>query len=174
MLKKFYLLVIAGMLSISGWLWANEPPEIRYTPLPKADKVVVQKAKRMLTLYANDQKIKSYHVHLGGNPIGHKQKEGDLRTPEGEYILDWRNPNSSYFLSLHISYPNKEDIANARKRGVPPGKNIMIHGQPNWLSWQQYIKLQHDWTEGCIAVLNHEMYEIWEAVPDGTPIIILP
>ncbi len=174
MLKKIFIFFSSAMLLITGWLWANEPPEIRYAPLPKADKVVVQKAKRMLTLYANDQKIKSYHVHLGGNPMGHKQQEGDLRTPEGEYTLDWRNPNSSYFLSLHVSYPNKEDITNAKKRGVSPGKNIMIHGQPNWLSWQQYIKLQNDWTEGCIAVLNHEMLEIWEAVDDGTPIIILP
>ena len=168
------MFIAGGVLLLTGLLWANEPPQISYKPLPKADKVVVQKAKRMLTLYANDQKIKSYHVHLGGNPIGHKQKEGDSRTPEGEYILDWRNPNSSYFLSLHVSYPNQQDLENARKNGVSAGGNIMIHGQPNWLSWQQYIKLQHDWTEGCIAVLNHEMHEIWEAVPDGTPIIILP
>ncbi|THB74062.1 MAG: hypothetical protein D6B28_02760 [Gammaproteobacteria bacterium] len=173
-MKKISILVGGILVFICAVVIANEPPKISYTPLPTADKVVVQKAKRMLTLYANDQKIKSYHVHLGANPLGHKQKEGDSRTPEGNYILDWRNPSSSYFLSLHISYPNKDDLENARKKGVSAGGNIMIHGQPNWLSWQQYIKLQNDWTDGCIAVLNHEMYEIWEAVPDGTPITILP
>ncbi len=140
----------------------------------KADKVVVQKTKRLLTLYANDEKIRSYRIHLGANPIGHKQMEGDSKTPEGEYVLDWRNPNSSYYLSLHVSYPNQQDILNARARGVSAGSNIMIHGQPNSMTWRQYKKLKKDWTDGCIAVLNHEMQEIWELVPDGTKIIILP
>lgn len=154
---------------------SNESPLISYSALiPMADKVVVQKTKRMLTLYANDEKIKTYRIHLGSNPIGHKRREGDSKTPEGEYVLDWRNPNSSYFLSLHVSYPNKEDTRSARGRGVSAGNNIMIHGQPNTMPWRKYKKLKKDWTAGCIAVLNHEMQEIWKSVQDGTKIIILP
>ncbi len=144
------------------------------TSLQKADKVVVQKTKRLLTLYANDEKIKSYRINLGANPIGHKKREGDSKTPEGEYTLDWRNPNSSYYLSLHVSYPDQQDVLNASERGVSAGNNIMIHGQPNSMTWRQYKRLKKDWTDGCIAVLNHEMQEIWETVPDGTKIIILP
>lgn len=171
---KFLLFASVSLLFWTHVVHANEPPEIRYTPLLTADKVVVQKTKRMLTLYANNEKIKSYHINLGGNPIGHKKREGDLKTPEGEYVLDWRNPNSSYFLSLHVSYPNRDDVQNASMKGVSAGNNIMIHGQPNGMSWQQYRKLKKDWTDGCIAVLNNDMQEIWEAVPDGTKIIILP
>lgn len=142
--------------------------------LPKADKIVVYKKKRKMTLFRDGKEIKSYRISLGDRPVGHKQKEGDEKTPEGSYMIDWRNPNSSYYLSLHISYPNKEDKARARKLNVSPGGNIMIHGQPNWLSWVQYLGLGNDWTDGCIAVTNVEMDEIWNSVDNGTPIYIYP
>ncbi len=140
--------------------------------LPLADLVIVRKSLRKMTLYQNGMEIKSYRVSLGGNPIGHKQKEGDSKTPEGKYILDWRNPNSSYYLSIHVSYPNREDKIKANKNKVSPGGDIMIHGQPNWLSWIQYLGLGSDWTDGCIAVTNVEMDEIWQSVTNGTPITI--
>ena len=141
----------------------------------KADYVVVKKAERKLYLYRGTEVLKTYRIALGKQPDGHKVREGDSRTPEGIYILDWRNPNSKFYRSMHISYPSKTDYRDARERGDSPGGAIMIHGQPS--SWVEKTKLlfnQDDWTEGCIAVQNHEMDEIWNAVDDGTPIEIIP
>ncbi len=108
------------------------------------------------------------HIQLGGAPVGDKRFEGDQRTPEGLYEIDWRNPESAYYLSLHISYPNAGDHAYATARGRSPGGMIMIHGQPNGLRG----RAPGDWTDGCIAVSNEEMYALWQAVSDGTPIEI--
>lgn len=143
--------------------------------IDKADYVVVKKTERKLYLYRGTRIIKTYRIALGQQPDGHKTREGDSRTPEGIYTLDWRNPNSKFYRSIHVSYPSKTDNRNARERGDSPGGAIMIHGQPS--SWVDKTKLlfnQDDWTEGCIAVQNHEMDEIWEAVEDGTPIEIIP
>lgn len=150
-----------------------EPPVAGHG-LPMADHVVVHKAERRLELHHRGAVFKSFPVALGANPEGHKQQEGDQRTPEGEYFLDWRNPNSSFFLALRVSYPNTEDMRRARERGVNPGNNIMIHGLPNELRHNSREYLQADWTDGCIAVSNSAMIDIWLAVPDGTPITILP
>ena len=141
----------------------------------KADYVVVKKSERKLYLYRGAEILKTYRIALGKQPDGHKIREGDSRTPEGIYVLDWRNPNSKFYRSIHVSYPSKSDFRDARERGDSPGGAIMIHGQPS--SWVEKTKLlfnQDDWTEGCIAVQDHEMDEIWNAVDDGTIIEIIP
>lgn len=136
--------------------------------------IVVEKAKRTLTLYANKKALKSYRVVLGGNPIGHKEQEGDARTPEGRYTIDAKNPKSSFHLSLHISYPDRRDRAAARQKGVSPGGAIMIHGTPDYLSALYATGVYPDWTAGCIAVTNTEIEEIYRLVRPGTPIVIKP
>ena len=142
---------------------------------PHVDYVVVKKGARKLYLYSGDHVVKTYPVALGKEPTGQKIREGDSRTPEGLYTLDWRNPTSKFFRSIHVSYPNVSQRRNAREAGVDPGGAIMIHGQPN--DWVERIKLtfaHKDWTEGCIAVENQAMLEIWDMVRDGTPIKIDP
>jgi len=141
-----------------------------------ADLVLVKKSQRKLQLIKNGQVVREYRIALGDQPYGHKMQEGDERTPEGSYILDWRNPNSRFYKSIHVSYPNDQDIRFARYMGVSPGGMIMIHGQPDYIrSPKMRAQYQRrDWTDGCIAVQNEEMDEIWRAVRDGTPIRILP
>ncbi len=144
----------------------------RGDPLPQADLVVVDKSERTLVLYADDKPVKTYSgLQLGDSPAGHKHFEGDERTPEGRYTIDARNPASAYHLSLHISYPSADDRAYARSHGRSPGGDIFIHGQPNWLPAG---RLPGDWTDGCIALANGEIEELWRLVPDGTPIAIRP
>ncbi len=140
----------------------------------KADNVVVIKSESRMMLYARGEVIKAYHVVFGANPEGHKMQEGDERTPEGKYVLDYKKSDSAFYRAIHISYPNSSDRKAARKRGVDPGGAIMIHGQPNgWGRWG-FITRMFNWTDGCIAVTNKEMDEIWNAVDVGTPIEILP
>lgn len=139
-----------------------------------ADLIVVEKGKRELTLYANKTKLKTYRIVLGGNPIGDKEKEGDLKTPEGRYTIDAKNPNSSFYKSLHISYPDKADQTAARRRGVSPGGAIMIHGTPDYIAALYATGIYPDWTAGCIAVTNDEMDEIFRTVRVGTKIVIKP
>ena len=141
-------------------------------PGAEADRVLVLKAKRKLLLLHGGIVLKTYHVSLGGNPVGRKTTEGDRKTPEGEYVLDWHNAQSDFYKSIHISYPNQADLARAAKLRVPPGEDLFIHGQPN--DYQGPGNPAGDWTDGCIAVSNAEMDEIWRAVPDGTPIEIRP
>jgi len=145
-------------------------PVDRADPLPQADLIVVDKSERTLVLYAAGRPVKVYRgLQLGDAPEGHKRFEGDERTPEGRYTIDTRNPASAYHLSLRISYPDAGDRAYATARGRSPGGEIFIHGQPNWLPTG---RLPGDWTDGCIAVSNAEIEELWRAVPDGTPIEI--
>jgi len=141
-----------------------------------ADQVVVRKSQRKLQLLNDSQVLREYRIGLGDSPRGHKFQEGDERTPIGSYILDWRNPNSSFRKSIHISYPNEQDRAMASAMGVSPGGMIMIHGQPNYITSKRILKEYEgrDWTDGCIAVTNEEIDEIWRLVKDGTPIHILP
>lgn len=144
---------------------------------PRPDRVAVYKAKRKLYLYKGDRILKAYNIALGRNPKGHKQREGDSRTPEGRYILDWRNPDSKYHLAIHISYPNDADRERARKRGESPGGDIMLHGYPDGAFgsiWSRYWFLGKDWTDGCIALPNAAMDQIWKSVRNGTPIDIYP
>jgi murein L,D-transpeptidase YafK len=139
-----------------------------------ADKVLVEKALRRLTLFQNGKSIKTYKVALGKNPVGPKVQKGDGRTPEGIYSIDARNPNSAFHLALHISYPNAADKARAESLGVPSGGGIMIHGIKNWLGWLGSLHRLSDWTQGCIAVTNTEIEEIWKRVPNGTVVEIVP
>jgi murein L,D-transpeptidase YafK len=151
---------------------ASEPTQ----RLTRADKVVVKKSERKLQLVQNGEVLREYRVALGDRPRGHKMREGDERTPEGDYTLDWRNPNSRFYKSIHVSYPNDRDVRFARFMGESPGGMIMIHGQPNHIRSDR-IRAEYqrrDWTDGCIAVQNHEMDEIWRTVRNGTPIKILP
>ncbi|MBZ7920739.1 L,D-transpeptidase family protein [Ensifer adhaerens] len=138
------------------------------------DRVVVHKERRLLQLFQGAQMIREYTVALGGNPVGHKRQEGDERTPEGLYSLDWRNPGSGYYKSIHVSYPAPVDVSAAAASGVDPGGMIMIHGQPNYFGWLAFLTQRFDWTNGCIAVTNAEMEEIWAMVPNNTPIEIKP
>lgn len=138
------------------------------------DLVRVDKSERRMELMAKDRAIRTYRIALGANPIGHKQREGDERTPEGRYLLDWRNPDSAFNRSIHISYPNTGDRSAANAAGVSPGGMIMIHGQPNGFGWLAWLLQMFDWTNGCIAVTDDEMTEIWDMVKDGTPIEIYP
>lgn len=136
----------------------------------QADLVVVMKARRKLYLYRRGMILASYPVALGLDPSGTKRQEGDNKTPIGAYTLDWRNPDSRFHRSLHISYPNAEDRAQAKARGVPPGGDIMIHGQPSY----DNVLRTGDWTDGCIAVSDQHIEQIWTRVPAGTPIHIYP
>lgn len=149
-------------------------PPLFAKQLPKADAVLVEKAERRLSLIRNGQVYRSYPVSLGRQPSGHKEREGDMRTPEGRYILDWRNPDSCCYKSLHISYPDQEDKRRAAERGQDPGGLIMIHGQVNGWGWIGPLAPYLYRTSGCVAVRNVAMEEIWNAVDDGTPIEIRP
>ena len=140
----------------------------------KADLVRVDKSDRRLELLRKGTVLRSYRVALGNAPEGHKREEGDERTPEGRYVLDWRNPGSSFHKSIHISYPNAADRAAAKAAGRDPGGLIMIHGQPNGFGWWSWLLQLVDWTDGCIAVTDAEMDEIWTMVDNGTPIEITP
>jgi len=139
------------------------------------DYVLVKKAERKIFLMRGGAPVKEYQISLGLRPVGHKVFEGDMRTPEGLYVLDWRNANSKFYKSIHISYPSPSDAARARSLGKPAGGMIMIHGLPNKKKdLDEQLLMSSDWTEGCIAVSNQAMDEIWESVADGTPIVILP
>ncbi len=140
----------------------------------KADRIVVVKSERRLDLMRDGRVLRSYPISLGGRPVGHKREEGDLRTPEGDYVLDWRNPSSDFYMSIHISYPNETDMRRARAAGRNPGSMIMIHGLPNDSPPTRTDYLDEDWTDGCIAVSNQAMIDIWLSVEDDTPITILP
>jgi tetratricopeptide (TPR) repeat protein len=139
-----------------------------------ADKVLIEKKERRLTLISKGKVLKTYKIALGGNPIGPKERQGDNRTPEGIYIIDSKNRDSRYHLSLHISYPNDKDKKRAKQLGASPGGDIMIHGIKNELSWVGDLHTQVDWTKGCIAVTDEEIEEIDKLVPNGTITEIRP
>lgn len=147
---------------------------IGHTRMLKADFVLVIKSEKRLYLKRGDQILKSYRVVFGANPIGPKRMEGDQRTPEGIYFLDFKLEESEFYKAIHISYPNSADILKAKELGLDPGGSIMIHGQPNDCYWPPVVTQYFNWTDGCIAVSNFDMDEIWEAVDEGTPIRILP
>lgn len=136
------------------------------------DFIWVSKSERELRLVRNYRVVRAYPIELGSQPRGHKLREGDGRTPEGLYYISDRNPNSKYHLSMKISYPNEWDAHRAAARGVHPGGDIMIHGRPNGMS--SLVSLAPDWTEGCIAIDNRAVEELWKLVEDGTPILIEP
>lgn len=166
-MKRLLRFASLGLLLLVGAAQAEAP-----LTLPPIDHVVVRKAERVMQLYADGRLVHTITgIQLGDAPVGHKQFEGDEKTPEGRYTLDYGNPNSSYHLSLHVSYPNAADVAFAQAQGRSPGGLIFIHGQPN--DWP-VGRVPGDWTDGCIAVSDEEIEALWEAVPDGTVIDILP
>jgi murein L,D-transpeptidase YafK len=134
----------------------------------------VLKGPRRLLLLRGDRVLRDYEIALGANPKGPKRRNGDGRTPEGRYRLDWRSARSGFHRAIHISYPNQSDLAFARRAGIAPGGGVMIHGLPNGGGWVGEEHLGFDWTNGCIGVTDDEMEEIWELVDDGTPIEIRP
>ncbi len=142
--------------------------------LNKADKMVVIKSKRVMMLLKDGEIIKTYRIALGKNSNGRKTQAGDQKTPEGNYIATSRNQHSKYYKAINISYPNESDIQNAKRLGVLPGNSIAIHGLPKELEDIDKFHRRLDWTDGCIAVTNHEIDEIWQLVSDGTPIEIKP
>ena len=139
-----------------------------------ADRVVLRKGERRLSLYRHGQEIGNYRVSLGLSPVGDKEREGDFRTPEGRYLLTRRNPDSDFFLSIQVSYPDAQDVEQARRSGVAPGGLIMIHGLPNVLRHPRDRYLATDWTDGCIALSNEDMLEVWLLTRPDTPIEITP
>ena len=141
---------------------------------PVADKVVIEKEKRKLYLMKEGAPFRSFDIALGMYPVGDKRTEGDQKTPEGLYLLDMRNSDSDFFLSIHVSYPNAADRRDARSKGLDPGGQIMIHGQPNSPTYSEAYYAKEDWTNGCIAVSNSDMIDIWLMTPDDIQIEIRP
>ena len=160
------LTILFAIFSGAECSWAADPL--------RADLIIVEKKQRKLTLSFHGKPVKEYSVALGPNPEGKKTQQGDGKTPEGRYIIDRRNPQSHYWKSLHISYPNSQDSAQARRRGVSPGGDVFVHGIGKKFGFLGARHRLSDWTLGCIAVTNEEIEEIWKAVPDGTPIEIRP
>lgn len=140
----------------------------------RVDLVRVDKSERTLWLMRGDAVVARFPVALGGNPVGHKQREGDRRTPEGRYVLDFRKRDSAFFRALHVSYPNADDRARAKRAGVAPGGAIMIHGQPNGMGALAAVTQRRDWTDGCIALSNADMQRVWDLVRVPVPIEIVP
>ena len=147
---------------------------MRPVPPGKADWVLVLKGARRLLLLQGDRVLRDYQVALGRSPIGPKRHRGDARTPEGRYRIDSRVVDSRFHRALHISYPNQADLDFARHAGIEPGGDVMIHGLPDGERWVGDVHRSYDWTNGCIALTDDEMSEIWELVDDGTPIEIRP
>jgi murein L,D-transpeptidase YafK len=166
---RIWILTGVAMLGVSmpqGALGAN--------PALHADRVVVLKKERTLQLLNHGKVIKTYKVALGGNPVGPKMRQGDHKTPEGVYVLDSRNAHSHFYKAIHISYPDAHDRAAARQNGLSPGGDVFVHGLPNGYAYIGAAHRLRDWTDGCVAVTDDEMDEIWAAVPDGTVIEIRP
>ncbi|RMD63797.1 hypothetical protein D6833_05275 [Candidatus Parcubacteria bacterium] len=173
-LLRYTFVVMLGMsvlISLGLFVLRTSPGLPRGT---KADKIIVNKEDRELVLLSDGKVLKRYRIALGAHPRGHKLREGDERTPEGVYRISGHNPQSRFHLSLRISYPNAEDRARAQALGVSPGGDIMIHGLPKGLGWVGPLHRLFDWTDGCIAVTNSEIEEIYRAVPDGIRIQINP
>jgi len=143
-------------------------------PAEKADFVLVVKKEKTIILYKEKQVIGVYPVVFGASPRNHKEQEGDKRTPEGFYLLDYKKQDSAFYKAIHISYPNEKDIETARKLGVSAGSAIMIHGRKNGFGWASFIMQFFNWTNGCIALKNSDMDLVWNAVDAGTQIEIRP
>ena len=185
------LVLLAAILAAAYWAWQRYHVLLPSAPSQKTtavnidwqqvviDEVRVYKAQRQVQVLQKGVVIKTYAMRLGFAPIGHKTTEGDGKTPEGSYTLDWRNPNSQFYKSLHISYPNANDTAQAKARGVSAGGDVMIHGSSNLpqgkpqQAMYDYLP-REDWTHGCVSVSNQDMDELWANVKNGTKIVIYP
>ncbi len=165
---------LAVLLAVAPAAAARADGQLAAVPRLKADRLVILKSERQLVLMRGDRVVRVYRVALGRYPKGHKVREGDARTPEGSYTINYKLANSNFYKAIQISYPNHRDIARAGALGVSPGGKIMIHGMPNRMSEERVGHPVIDWTQGCIAVTNREMDEIWRMVDTGTPIEIHP
>jgi murein L,D-transpeptidase YafK len=167
------ILAVLCLVTLAGLAAAH----LNVNPLASnaiADRVLVEKGARRLTLLNKGAVLKTYPVALGREPVGAKEEEGDQRTPEGIYLIDFHKRDSDYHLALHVSYPEQRDVDQATTRGVSAGSDIMLHGLPNGRGWIGRFHRRSDWTAGCVAVTDFEIEEIFRAVPDGTPIEIRP
>ena len=176
MLKRIAILALIGAAVALGLEFTQAfrtLPALASTE-EQATRVVIEKATRRLTLERNGQVLARYEVALGSDPVGQKAREGDGRTPEGVYSVDFKHPRSRYHLAMRISYPDARASEAARQAGVSPGSDIMIHGVRNGLGWLGGLHRERDWTDGCIAVTNAEIREIWSRVPEGTTVEIRP
>lgn len=171
LIRNLMFLAAAAALALAAtWLRMARPAPAVADAI--ADSVFVDKSDRRLELRRDGRIIRTYEIGLGGNPLGPKRQEGDQRTPEGDYIIDFRKADSAYHLALHVSYPNTADRVESDRLGVATGGAIFIHGLPN--AYPLGVAPKMDWTQGCIALDNAEIEEIWRLVPDGTPITIVP
>jgi murein L,D-transpeptidase YafK len=173
------LLVYLALIAVLGLLTASllMPPEPVPAPPPppltgEIDRIVIEKAARRMQLFQDGKPVRTYRIALGFTPDGDKERQGDGKTPEGEFTIDRRNGESAFHLSIGIDYPQEEDRDRAEKAGYSPGGDIFIHGQPNALP--EGFKLRGDWTAGCIALTNSEMREVWAVTPIGTKVEIRP
>jgi len=172
-LERFPIVVLGLMTMVMGSGPILKAAKGQSKPV-NVDRILVEKSKRTMTLFSGDVVVKTYQVALGGEPIGPKQREGDHKTPEGFYTIDSRNSRSKFHLALHVSYPTEADRKRARKLKLSPGGAIMIHGLPDAFAYLGALHRKTDWTDGCIAVTNEEIEEIWRLVKIGTPIEIRP
>lgn len=166
LLRLLPLLVLAALGAV--------PSAAAGSAIEMADRVVVRKSERRLLLMRGERVLRSFDVALGLSPTGHKQREGDFRTPEGNYRLAGRNPNSDFFLAIQVNYPGPDDLRRASEEGVDPGGLIMIHGQPNVPKKPPEHYASRDWTDGCIALSNADMVDVWMRTTVGIPIEIRP
>jgi murein L,D-transpeptidase YafK len=155
------------------WRGAVDPPAMAPVAA-QADMIEIHKGRRLLELKRDGEAFGSYRIALGFAPQGHKEREGDGRTPEGEYRIDARNPRSAFHLSLRISYPRPADSERAAALGVPPGGDVYIHGLPNGLRKWFMRHPGRDWTSGCVAVTDREIRTIWSLVPTGVRVVVHP
>ncbi len=170
-MKWIVAVAIVSVLTVLAW--ANWPTRGLAQGVT-ADRILVRKSARTLELYRDDVLLKRYSISLGLQPVGAKHREGDRRTPEGRYRIDFRKADSGYHRALHISYPSRADRARAVRDGLAPGGAVMIHGMRNGFGWIGRMHRWFDWTHGCVAMTNAELDELWRAVPDGTPIRLVP
>ncbi len=164
-------LALVGLLASTVGLGCSSAPPT--ADVRRADHIIILKSKHSMVLMANGKPLKSYRVALGKSD-GDKERQGDHKTPEGEYVIDQKNAQSRFHLALHISYPNADDRKRAHDAGTDPGGAIMIHGVEKQFAWLGSLEHDVDWTDGCIAVTNSEIDEIWKLVPVGTPVEIKP
>ncbi|CAM3108340.1 murein L,D-transpeptidase family protein [Shewanella loihica] len=175
----FKQLLLLCLLAPLGVTWAqssglSSPHSTSKSQIGKVDLVVVNKSEASMLLMRQGKVLRRYKIALGDRPVGHKLQEGDQRTPEGRYILDYKKADSAYYRAIHISYPNDEDKLRAAALGINPGGQIMIHGQNPNSSLTPDEAQRLNWTDGCIAIKNEEIDELWRAVDTGTPIEIWP
>jgi murein L,D-transpeptidase YafK len=173
-MKGKRIIVVICCVLVTGMLAYCLYPDEGLPPGKTVDKIVVMKSRRELIVYANGSILKTYKIALGGQPSGAKQYEGDMKTPEGIYYVNDKNPESKYHKNLGISYPNERDIENARLVGRSPGGDIKIHGLQNGIGFIGRLQAKADWTAGCMALTNQEIDDLYAHTPVGTVVEIRP